>query len=205
MLRTLGGRNIGKCRLRAHQHPLLPPLPNQRPHKLPPTYLQRDSFNERVLKMACCIHRFLISGSDLGINARVLPVYALLCASILDFRPKLGNRCKVLPVYALLRASILDFRSKLGNRCKVLPVYALLRASILDFKARLTNRCRVFPISGLLRASILDFRPRLTNRCSVLAAAARNGPPTVAVAATRSASDSILRCRKGERFRRQWP
>ena len=131
MLRTLGGRNIGKCRLRAHQHPLLPPLPNQRPHKLPPTYLQRDSFNERVLKMACCIHRFLISGSDLGINARFLPVYALL------------------------------------------------------------------------RASILDFKARLANRCSVLAAAVKNAPPAVAVAATRSASDSILRCRKGERFRLQ--
>ena len=26
VLRTLGGKNIGKCRLRAHQHPLLPPL-----------------------------------------------------------------------------------------------------------------------------------------------------------------------------------
>ena len=70
MLRTLGGRNIGKCRLRAHQHPLLPPLPNQGPHKLRPTYLQRDSFNERVLKMACCMHRFLISSPDLRIDAR---------------------------------------------------------------------------------------------------------------------------------------
>ena len=45
-------------------------LSNQRPHKLPPTYLQSDSFNERVLKMACCMHRFLISGSDLRIAAR---------------------------------------------------------------------------------------------------------------------------------------
>ena len=61
----------------------------------------------------------------------------------------------------------------------------------------------LFPVSGLLRASILDFRPRLTNRCSVIAAVAKNGPPAVVVAATRSASDSILRCRKGERFRLQ--
>ena len=37
---------------------------------IPPTYLRRDSSNERVLKMACCMHRFLISGSDLGIDAR---------------------------------------------------------------------------------------------------------------------------------------
>ena len=66
----------------------------------------------------------------------------LLRASILDFKPRLGNRCRVLPVYTIFRASILDFRAKLGNRCKVLPVYALLRASILDFRPRLENRCR---------------------------------------------------------------
>ena len=36
----------------------------------PPTCLQSDSSNERVLKMACCMHRFLISGSDLRIDAR---------------------------------------------------------------------------------------------------------------------------------------
>ncbi|MDY2706200.1 MAG: hypothetical protein SOV31_00500 [Candidatus Cryptobacteroides sp.] len=46
-----------------------------------------------------------------------MPVYALLRASILDFKPRLENRCRVLPVYALLRASILDFRPRLGNRC----------------------------------------------------------------------------------------
>ena len=60
---------------------------------------------------------------------------------LLDFGPELGNHCKVLPVYAILRASILDFRGRLANRCKVLPVYAILRASILDFGARLANRC----------------------------------------------------------------
>ena len=105
------------------------------------------------------------------------------------------------PVYALQRASILDFRPRLGNRCKVLPVYALLRASILDFKARLGNRCKVLPVYVLLCASILDFRSRLANRCSVLAAAVRNGPPTVVVAATRSVSDSNFLCGNREWFR----
>ena len=37
---------------------------------LPPTYLQSDSSNERVLGMTCCVHRFLISGPDLRIDAR---------------------------------------------------------------------------------------------------------------------------------------
>ena len=145
------------------------------------------------------MHRFLISGGQLG------------------------NRCRVLPVYALLRASILDFKPRLANRCRVFPVYTLFRASILDFRLRLANRCKVFPVLALFRASILDFRPRLGNRCSVIAAAVRNGPPATAVvaaifrvrfysslpqsrmvspaaavAATSSASYSNLRCLEGD-------
>ena len=69
VLRTLGGKNIGKCRLRAHQHPLLPPLSNQPSRKIPPTYLRRDSSCKRVLKMTSCVHRFLILGLDLRIDA----------------------------------------------------------------------------------------------------------------------------------------
>ena len=116
---------------------------------LPPAYLQSDSSNERVLGMTCA----------------VFPVYTLMRASILDFRPRLANRCKVLPVYALMRASILDFKPRLANRCKVFPVYGHLRASILDFRLELANRCKVFLVYALFRASILDFRARLGNRC----------------------------------------
>ena len=47
-----------------------PPTYLRRDSDFPPTCLQSDSSNERVLKMACCMHRFLISGSDLGIDAR---------------------------------------------------------------------------------------------------------------------------------------
>ena len=109
---------------------------------LPPTYLQSDSSNERVLGMTCA----------------VFPVYTLMRASILDFRPRLANRCKVLPVYALMRVSILDFKPKLANRCKLFPVYTLFRASILDFRPRLGNHCRIFPRNTLQRAVILDLR-----------------------------------------------
>ena len=42
-----------------------------------------------VLEMGCFLHRFLILGG------------------------KLGNRCKVLPVYTLLRAVILDLRGSI--------------------------------------------------------------------------------------------
>ena len=166
VLRTLGGKNIGKCRLRAQQHPLLPPLPNLRRAR-PLANIQgktcawvRDGTRAggcaggaswgmcsgSMLKMGCFLQRFLISGGQFGNHCRVLPVYTLLRAVILDFRARLGNRCKLFPVYALFRASILDFRLKLENRCWVFPVYALLRASILDFRARLENRCKVFPV-----------------------------------------------------------
>ncbi|MDD7531910.1 MAG: hypothetical protein PUK15_04060 [Bacteroidales bacterium] len=70
---------------------------------------------------------------------------------------------------------------------------------ILDFKPKLANRCRDFPVYPLFRASILDFKPRLGNRCSTIVVAVENGPPAAAVAATNSASNSVLRCRKGER------
>ena len=79
-----------------------------------------------------------------------------------------------------------------------MPVYALQRAVILDFRPRLGNRCKLFPVNTLFRASILDFRVELGNRCSIIVVTVENGPPAMAVAATRSASDSILRCRKGE-------
>ena len=76
VLRTLGGKNIGKCRLRAHQHPLLPPLSillEPAPCNIQgKTRLQRvmERVLGDVLKMGCFVHRFLISGADLRIDAR---------------------------------------------------------------------------------------------------------------------------------------
>ena len=69
MLRTLGGKNIGKCRLRAHQHSLLPPLSKPRNARLVQKRV-RGRVLERVLRN--------------GLHP----------ASILDFRPRLGNRCR---------------------------------------------------------------------------------------------------------------
>ena len=77
----------------------------------------------------------------------------------------------------------------------------LLRALILDFKPRLANRCKLFPVYTIVRASILDFKPKLANRCSTtIVVAVENGPPAAVVAATNSASDSILRCGKGDKM-----
>ena len=70
----------------------------------------------------------------------------------------------LLSGFSLLRASILDFRPKLGNRCRVFPVYGPLRASILDFKPRLGNRCSI--VEG--RRQGQDAPPPLRNRCYML-------------------------------------
>ena len=79
VLRTLGGKNIGKCRLRAHQHPLSPPLSNLRRTR-PCKHPKQDASSTRDgrvlgdvlgcgLKMGCFLHRFVISGPNLGITA----------------------------------------------------------------------------------------------------------------------------------------
>ena len=72
--------------------------------------------------MSSCVQRFLISWGKLGNRCKVMPVYSLLRAAILDFKARLANRCMVLPVYALQRATILDFRVELGNRCSIIVV-----------------------------------------------------------------------------------
>ena len=106
-----------------------------------------------------------------------------------------------VPGDVLLHASILDFKPKLGNRCKETLKNSPKAASILDFKPRLGNRCKDFPENNLLRALILDFKPKLGNRCSTIFVAVENSSPATVVAATRSAADSNFRCREEERFR----
>ena len=57
---------------------------------IPPTYLRRDSSNERVLKMACCMHRFLISSPDLRIDACFSPFTPSCVHRFLNSSPDLG-------------------------------------------------------------------------------------------------------------------
>ena len=182
MLRTLGGRNIGKCRLRAHQHPLcrhcrtaVESLWSPSPCKTP--------------KARCVLERVLGDVLRMHAEDRLLP------ASILDFRAKLENQCKVFPVYTLVRASILDFRARLGNRCKVSPVYTLLRASILDFRPKLENRCR-----GEWFRLLQPSRTQAGTGCHEGGIILSKKPPEwhLSLPQQRSASDSILRCGKGE-------
>ena len=65
------------------------------------------------------LQRFWISGPDLGIAADFARGLALGLQRFLISGGQLGNRCKVFPVYTLFRASILDFRPRLGNHCSV--------------------------------------------------------------------------------------
>ena len=152
-------------------------LPNQRPHKLPPTYLQRDSFNERVLKMACCMHRFLISRPDLGIDAAE---NSFACSS----------RCgSDLPHPILIFVATKENGSACSSRCcSDLPRPILISVATKE---------NGFACNGRGGYEVhFRFHSPLPRRKMV--------PPATAVAATRSAADSILRCREGEWFRLQW-
>ena len=113
VLRTLGGKNIGKCRLRAHQHPLLPPLPNlrrARPHATSKARRVLGCAMERVLggcaeglcwwfvlKMGYSLHRFLISGPDLRIAARFYPFMPSCVHRFLNSSPDLRIDARFSP------------------------------------------------------------------------------------------------------------
>ena len=84
MLRTLGGKNIGKSRLRAHQHPLSPPLSNLL-EPFPMQIIQGKTRRQRVMER--------VLGDVLRDLLRERAEDGLLRASILDFKPKLANRC----------------------------------------------------------------------------------------------------------------
>ncbi|MDD6508580.1 MAG: hypothetical protein PUF43_03870 [Bacteroidales bacterium] len=47
-----------------------------------------------------------------------------MCASILDFKPRLANRCKETLKNSPNSAPILDFKPKLENRCSVIAAAA---------------------------------------------------------------------------------
>ena len=178
VLRTLGGKNIGKCRLRAHQHPLLPPLSYRcraRSIQNLQSKTRRQRAMERVLgnvmgcglKMGCFLHRFLISGPNLGIDARISPFTPSCVQRFLISGPDLRITARFSPE---THSNVQRFRiswGQFGNRCKELPGNVLLRAAILDFGPRFENHCKIFPRNTLQRASILDFRLRLGNRCTI--------------------------------------
>ena len=65
---------------------------------LPPTYLQSDSSNERVLGMTCCVHRFLISGPNLRIDARFCLFTHSLVHRFLISGPNLGIDARISPL-----------------------------------------------------------------------------------------------------------
>ena len=79
------------------------------------------------------VHRFLISGLDLGITARFSPETHSNAQRFRISWGQFGNRWKELPGNVLLRAAILDFEPRLENHCKIFPRNTLQRAAIPDF------------------------------------------------------------------------
>ena len=77
-------------------------------------------------------------------------------ASILDFKPRIGNQCIDSGDFRGFRAAILDFRPKLGNRCIEPGQFRGFPAVILDFRPRIGNRCS----DGGLQAELITLRQR---------------------------------------------
>ena len=125
-----------------------------------------------VLKIGCFLHRFLISSPDLRIDARISP-----------FTPSCVHRF-------LISGSNLGIAARL---CPFTPSF-VQRFRISGQDLRIDAAEKSSACSGRSGDGVrVRFYSSLPQRRMV--------PPAVVVAATRSASDSILRCRKGEWFR----
>ena len=145
----------------------------------PPTCLQSDSSNERVLKMACCMHRFLISGPDLGIDVSFSP-----------FKPSCVHRFLISSPDLLIDAGFCMFTPSSVHRF-------LISSPDLGIDARF------HPIMPCCMHRFLISRPDLgidaaensfacSSRCGsdlphpilIFVAAKENGPPAATAAAT---------------------
>ena len=129
----------------------------------------------------------------------VLPVYALLRASILDFRPRLGNRCKLFPVNPSFVHRFLISGPKLGIDARISP-----------FTPSCVHRFLISSPDLRIDAFFCLFTPSNVHRFSI-------SGPDLRIDATQSswrwrmarllwpspqrpsASDSNFRCRKEER------
>ena len=100
-----------------------------------PSFLHRSRTFRPSARQCSIASLCLISGAKLGNHCKVMPVYALLCAAIPDFR---GYTWESLQGYARLRplaCSDSGFQGgNLGIAARLLSVYALLRAAIPDFR-----------------------------------------------------------------------
>ena len=166
---------------------------------LPPAHLQSDSSNERVLGMTCCVHRFLISGPNLGIDARFSRFTPSFVHRFLISGPNLGIDARFSRFTATRVHRFLILGGQFGNRCMDCPETASLLQRFLisgpdlritaSFSQETALRLQRFSISGgqfgnhrkffpgnkPKAAVILDFRPKLANHCRV--------PPAASVAA----------------------
>ena len=98
-------------------------------------------------------------------------------------------------------SSVQRFRisgGQFGNRCRDCPGLALLRAAILDFRGQTWQSLQDFPQKRPRGCSDSGFQVKTCESMQ-----RRKVPPTVVVAATRSASDTNFLCDNREWFRLQ--
>ena len=146
-----------------------------------------------------CVQRFLISGGQFKNRCKVMPVYALLCAAIPDFRGSIWESLQGYCPFTPLACSDSLFEGvNLGIAARLCPFTSscVQRFLISGQDLRIDAAEKSSACSGRSGNEVrVRFYSSLPQRRMV--------PPVVVVAATRSASDSILRFREGEWFRLQ--
>ena len=163
---------------------------------IPPTYLQSDSSNKRVLKMACCMHRFLISSPDFRIDVSLSTETSFCVHRFLISGPDLGIDASFSPFTPSCVHRFLISSPNLGIDASFSPItpFCVHRFLISGSNLGINAAEKSSACSGRSGNEVrVRFYSSLPQRRMV--------PPAAVVAATRSASDSILRCRKGEWFR----
>ena len=158
---------------------------------------------ERVLKVACCVHRFLISGSDLGIDARFSRFTATCVHRFLISGPNLRINARISSFAPSFVHRFLISSPNLRIDARFSRFTATRVHRFLILGGQFGNRCMDCPETASLLQRFLISGPDLritaapsSQQCG-MARLLRPSPQLP------SASDSNFRCRKGEWFRLQ--
>ena len=147
------------ARSRRQKHREMPP-----PGASAPAFaatVEPESMQERVLKVACCVHRFLISGPNLGINARISSFTPSFVRRFLISGPDLGIDARISPLTPSFVHRFLISGSDLGIDARFSRFTATCVHRFLILGGQFGNRCMDCPETASLLQRFLISGPDL--------------------------------------------
>ena len=121
-------------------------------------YLRHDSSINACWEMGCCLHRFLISGPDLRIDARISSFTPSFVHRFLISGPNLRIDVSFSPFTPSFVHRFLISGPNLGIDARFSRFTATRVHRFLISGGQFGNHCRFFPVYAFLRAVILDLR-----------------------------------------------